>query len=269
MIIIYISSAIVILNSLATITTLTTLGLNNNQIPQEAGEALASVIMHNTRLEVLHLHNNNLGIGILKVAKALQHITTLKMLNLSNNNIPQEASEELALGIKSNNQLEKLWLNDNNLHSSANVILNSLTTITTLTVLGLNNNQISQEAGEALASVIMHNTRLEELYLDSNNLGIGTVKVAKSLQHITTLRVLSLDNNNIPQEACEELALGIKSNEQLEKLWLNDNNLHSSAIVILNSLATITTLRVLYLSNNQIPQEAGEALASVILHNTD
>ena len=262
------SSAMVILNSLATITTLTTLDLNNNQITQEAGEALASVIMHNTRLEELHLHTNSLGIGAVKVAKALQHITTLKMLNLSNNNIPQEAYEELALGIKSNNQLEKLWLHDNNLHCSANVILNTLTTITTLTVLGLNNNQISQEAGEALSSVIMHNTRLKELYFDSNNLGIEIMKVAKSLQHITTLRVLSLDNNNIPREACEELALGIKSNEQLEKLWLNDNNLHSSAIVILNSLATITTLIVLVLNNNQIPQEAGEALASVILHNT-
>ena len=262
------SSAIVILNSLATIATLAVLDLNNNQIPQEAGEALASVIMHNTRLEVLYLHSNNLGIGAIKVAKSLQHIATLKMLSLSSNNIPQEACEELALAIKSNEHLEKLWLSNNNLYSSAIVILNSLATIATLTVLDLNNNQIPQEAGEALASVIMHNTRLEELYLDSNNLAVGTMKVAKSLQHITTLKVLSLDNNNITQEGSEELALAIKSNEQLEKLWLSDNNLHSSAIVILNCLATIATLTVLGLNNNQIPQEAGEALASVIMHNT-
>ena len=261
-------SANVILNSLATITTLTMLDLNNNQIPQEAGEALASVIMHNTILEELYLHSNNLGIETIKVAKSLQHITTLKTLNLSSNNIPQEAFEELALVIESNKQLEKLWLNDNNLHSSANVILNSLATITTLTMLDLNNNQIPQEAGEALASVIMHNTILEELYLHSNNLGIETIKVAKSLQHITTLKTLNLSSNNIPQEAFEELALVIESNKQLEKLWLNDNNLHSSANVILNSLATITTLTVLGLSNNQLPQEAGEALASVIMHNT-
>ena len=262
------SSAFVILNSLAIIATLTVLDLNNNQIPQEAGEALASLIMHNTRLEELYLSSNNLGIGTMKIAKSLQHITTLKVLSLDNNNIPQEACEELAVAIQSNEQLEKLSLNDNNLHSSAIVILNSLVTIATLKVLRLNNNQIPQEAGEALASVIMHNTRLEELYLGSNNLGIGTVKIAKSLQHITTLKVLSLDNNNIPQEASEELAVAIKSNEQLEKLWLNGNHLHSSAIVILNSLATITTLKVLDLSNNQMPQEAGEALASVIMHNT-
>ena len=261
-------SANVILNSLATITTLTALNLDDNQLTQEAGETLASVIMHNTSLEELYLNCNNLGIATVKVAKSLQHITTLRVLSLDNNNIPQEASEELALVIQSNKQLEKLWLNDNNLHSSAIVFLNSLATITTLTVLGFSNNQISQEAGEALASVIMHNASLEELYLDGNNLGIATVKVAKSLQRITMLRVLSLDNNNIPQEASEELALVIQSNKQLQKLWLNDNNLNSSANVILNTLTTITTLTVLNLNNNQIPQEAGEALASVIMHNS-
>ena len=270
------SSANIILNSLTAITTLTFLNLGNNQITQETDEALASVIMHNTGLEELHLDGNSLGVGTLKVAKALQHITTLRILDLDNNKIPQEACDELALAIKSNKHLKKLWLNDNNLHSSANVILNSLTIITTLTVLSLSNNQITQEADnqitqeadEALASVIMHNTGLEELYLDGNSLGVGTLKVAKALQHITTLRILDLDNNKIPQEACDELALAIKSNKHLKKLWLNDNNLHSSANVILNSLTIITTLTVLSLSNNQITQEADEALASVIMHNT-
>ena len=262
------SSANIILKPLTTITTLTVLYLNNNQIPQEAGEALASVIMHNTGLEELYLSDNNLGVGTLKIAKALQCITTLRILGLGNNNIPQEACDELALAIKSNKHLKSLWLNDNNLRSSANVILKSLTTITTLTVVNLNNNQIPQEADEALASVIMHNTGLEELHLYGNNLGVGTLKLAKALQHITTLRILVLDDNNIPQEACDELALAIKSNKHLKSLWLNDNNLSSSANVILKSLTTIITLTVLNLSNNQITQEADEVLASVIMCNT-
>ena len=262
------SSANIILNSLTTITTLTFLNLDNNQIPQEADEALASVIMHNTGLEELHLNGNSLGVGTLKVAKALQHITTLKKLGLGNNNIPQEACDELALAIKPNKHLKILWLNDNSLLSSVNIILNSLTAITTLTFLNLDNNQITEEADEALASVIMHNTGLEELYLNGNSLGVGTLKVAKALQHITTLTKLDLGNNKIPQEACDELALAIKSNKHLEILWLNDNSLLSSANIILNSLTTITTLTFLNLDNNQITQEADEALASVIMHNT-
>ena len=262
------SSANIILNSLTAITTLTFLNLGNNQITQETDEALASVIMHNTGLEELHLDGNSLGVGTLKVAKALQHITTLRILDLDNNKIPQEACDELALAIKSNKHLKKLWLNDNNLHSSANVILNSLTIITTLIVLSLSNNQITQEADEALASVIMHNTGLEELHLDGNSLGVGTLKVAKALQHIITLKKLGLGNNKIPQEACDEIALAIKSNKHLEILGLNDNSLLSSANIILNSLTAITTLTFLNLGNNQITQEADETLGSVIMHNT-
>ena len=262
------SSVNIIVHSLTTIKTLTVFGLNNNQIPQEADEALASVIVCNTELEELYLYGNNLGVGTLKVAKALQHITTLRILGLGNNNIQPEACNELAMAIKSNKYLKKLWLNDNNLHSSVNIILKSLTTITTLTVLNLNNNQIPQEADELLASVIMCNTGLEELCLDGNNLGVGTLKIAQALQHITTLRMLSLDNNNIPHEACNELAMAIKSNKQLKKLWLNNNNLHSSVNIILKSLTTITTLTVLNLNNNQITQEANEVLVSVIMCNT-
>ena len=115
------------------------------------------------------MHTNSLCIGIVNVAKALQHITTLKILYLSSNNIPQEACEELALAIESNKFLTKLSLSLNNLQFSANVILKSLATITTLIMLDLNNNQITQEAAEALASVIMHNTRLEELQLCLND----------------------------------------------------------------------------------------------------
>ena len=261
------SSIVVILKFLSKISSLKVLDLMNNQIPEEAGEAIASVVLYNPRLEELYLGNNNLNLGILKVATALQHISTLRILDLRNNNIPQEACDEVTLAIKSNKHLKMLRLDNSDLHSSANVILNSLTTITTLTVLNFDNNEISQEAGETLASVIMHNTELKELYLNNNSLGIGTLKLAKALQHITTLQILGLGNNKIPQEACDELALAIKSNKHLKELGLNDNNLQFSANVILNSLTALTTLTALVLYNNQITQEADEALASVIMHN--
>ena len=136
-----------------------------------------------------------------------------------------------------------------------------------MTVLDLSNNQITQEAGKALASVIMHNTRLEELYLDCNSLGIGTVKVAKSLQHITTLRVLSLDNNYIPREACNEVALAIKSNTYLKGLCLNSNCLHSSLVLVLQALQSISNLYILNIYSNTITEVVGNMLASVISRN--
>ena len=261
------SSAIIILQSLSKISTLKYLNINNNHITEEAGEALASVILHNTGLQELHFSDNDLG-GALEVAKALQHTTSLRIVDLDNNAIPKESSSDLGLALKLNKHLEKLLLSSNNLQSSAINILQSLSTISTLKSLNLNDNQITEEAGEALASVILHNTGLEELHLSGNNIGEGLFNVMKALQHIMSLTILSLGNNNISKEVSGELALVIESNKQLQKLWLNNCNMQSSAIPILQSLSTISTLKLLNISNNQITGEAGEALASVILHNT-
>ena len=262
------SSATVILQSLTTISSLQVLDVNDNQVTEEAGNALASVILHNTRLEELYLRDNNLDKGMLETAKALQHITSLKSLDLSNNNISNEVSVELAVAFKSNKHLEELWTFDCSLKSSATVILQPLTTISTLKCLNINDNQLSEEVGEALASVILHNTGLEELYLYGNDFGNGILQFVTALQNILLLKVLSLGNNNITKITFDELALVIKSNKHLEKLWLSNSNLQSSAIDILQSLSTISTLKLLNINDNQITEEAGEALASVVLHNT-
>ena len=260
-------SAIVILHPLSTISTLKYLNINDNNITEEAGEALASVILHNTSLKQLHLSGNSLGEGMLIVAKALQHISSLKSLDLGYNNISKEVSDELALAIAANEQLEEVRLYNNNLDSSAIVIFHALSTISALKLINMENNQITKEAGEALASVVLHNMGLQELYLASNNLGEGLLDVARALQHITSLKMLSLSNNNISNEVSRELALAIKSNKHLEKLWFHNCSLKSSVIVILQSLSTISTLKYLNISGNNITEEAGEALASVILHN--
>ena len=261
-------SAIDILQSLSTISELKSLNINDNQITEEAGEILASVVSHNKNLEELYLSGNNLGEGLLSVMKALQHIKSLKKLSLGNNNISEEVSDELACAIKANKYLEEIGLFASNLKSSAIIVLRSLTTISTLKNLNINNNHITEEATEALASVILHNTGLEEIDISNNNLGEGTLKVAKALQRITSLRSLDFGNNNISKAAAGDLALAIKSNKHLEKLCLHDNNLHSSAIDILKSLSTISSLKFLNVNNNQIGEAGGKELALVIKNNT-
>ena len=262
------SSAIVILRSLSTISTLKLLNIDNTQTTDEASEALASVVTHNTGLKELYVADNNLGEGMLVVTKALQQITSLRSISLDNTNISKEASDEIPLVIKSNKHLEKLGLRNNNLKSSAIAILQSLSTISTLKFLNINNTQTTDEASEALASVVTHNTGLKELYVADNNLGEGMLVVTKALQQITSLRSISLDNTNISKEASDEIPLVIKSNKHLEKLGLSNNNLKSSVIAILQSMSTNSTLKFLNIYNTQITDEASEALASVVMHNT-
>ena len=128
------------------------------------------MIINNKALEVLFLDNNNIGVGAVNIVKALQNNKSLKMLGLSNNNLPKEISHELAGGVKSNCYLESLTLASNKLQSSAIVILKSLSSITTLTVLKMNNNQIGEKGCEVLVSVIENNNGLKELHFSSNNL---------------------------------------------------------------------------------------------------
>ena len=263
------SSAIAILQSLNTISTLKLLNMENNQICDVASEALASVILHNRGLEELYLSGNHLGEGLLNVTKALQYVTSLRMLSMGNSNISKEVSGKLALAIESNKKLQGVWLHNSNAQSSAIAVLQSLSTISTLRFLNLNDNQIPEEAGEALASVILHNTGLEELHLSDNNLSKGILKVLKALQHITSLKTLNLEKVGITKEASSELALAITSNKNLKMLLVSHNNLRSLLIVILRALLSTSKLRSLSFFSNVITEEAGDLLAYVISRNTN
>ena len=262
------SSVIILLEVLTTISTLKVLDLQSNGLTEEVGNSLASVIINNKQLEVLFLDNNNISAGAMNIVKALKNINSLKMLGLNNNNLPKEISHELAGIIKSNCYLELLTLSSNNLQSSAIEILQHLTKISTLKVLNMGNNLIGEKAGEVLATVILYNTALQQLYLSNDNLGEGILEVAQALQHIISLESINLGNNNVPKEASCELALAIKSNKHLERLWLCDNNLHSSALIILQAMTNTSTLKDLNIDNNQISKVGGEVLASVMINNT-
>jgi len=55
---------------------LKTVSLQNNNITEEAAEALALVITFNTNLEKLYLGNNNFQLGgIIQIARALKSIS--------------------------------------------------------------------------------------------------------------------------------------------------------------------------------------------------
>ena len=93
------------------------------------------------------------------------------MVNFRNNNIPQSAVTAISTVISLNTSLREFYIGGNSLRSSIIDILKFLSRISSLQKLDLSNNQIPMEAGEALASVIFQNSRLEELYLNNSNLG--------------------------------------------------------------------------------------------------
>ena len=75
------SGAIIVAKSLQKISGLTKLCINNNGIPYEAVDDIASAISCNTQLEECDVSGNDLG--IVTIAKALQNVVTLTKLNIA------------------------------------------------------------------------------------------------------------------------------------------------------------------------------------------
>ena len=226
------------------LSSLKVLDLYNNRIPQQASDELASAISSNILLEKLWLGDNYLGSSTVVVANALKDISTLKLINLNGNqNRSKELAAEIASIVTNNKALESLLLSNNNLNDDGVIkIAQSLCKHSNLKVFNLQNNNITEEAAEALLSVITSNNCLEELYLGNNQLHLGFLKIAVGLQKISSLKVLDLYDNRIPEQIADELALVIRNNTSLEKLWLGDNHLGSSTVVVANALKDISTL---------------------------
>ena len=265
------------------------LGLDDNLMPQKTGKTLASIITHNTVLEELHLSNNNLGIGLLDVAKALQKIQSLQVLNLSNTQLPNEVNSDLALAIESNRNLKTLLMSSSsmecssdailpalsksfslqimahscNLQSSINLILQALSKLSTLEQLDLHNSHLTSLAAKGIESVIKNNTGLQCLYINDNNLGKGLIIILKALKSISSLKQLNIDNNNFMNDVIDDLRIANKVRVFLDSLFQCSDYSDSSELLSLKKLCIASKLQ----TKATLVEEAEIALASSVQNN--
>ena len=218
-----------IMKALQGIHTLKVLYLNSNNITDKAADDIAAAICCNTKLEELDVSRNDLRTeGVIKIAVALQRIVTLTKLNLSNNNVTYTAVNAIAVAITRNTHLQELIISGNYLGGvlGAKIIAKSLQTISTLTKLyiaGINN---SDGATDDIAAAVSCNVHLQEFDIGKNYLdALSVIKVAKSLQEISTLTKLCINNNQIANEAAHYIANVISCNSHLQILDISSNNL--------------------------------------------
>ena len=261
------SSAILIFEALKEISTLKLLYLDDNNMSGKVADSLADVIKSNIHLEELLLCNNNLQSSAVTILQALRTISNLKKLNLSYNNMTDKVVDDLAGVVKSNTGIEMLYLDANNLKSSAVVIFEALKEISTLKVLHLNDNNMSGKVADGLADVIKNNVHLEELHLNNNNLQSSAVTIIRALKGVSNLKKLSLDYNNMSGKVSGDLAGVVEKNTFLEELHLCGNNLQLSADLILKALKGISTLKILNLDHNNMSKKLVDSLADVIKNN--
>ena len=89
-------------------------------------------------------------------------------------------------------------------------------------------------------------------------------KTEANLQTISTIKILDLTNINLLDFIADDIEL-ILSHNELEEMYLEGNNLQSTGIVqILLVSASITTLKVLNISDNNVNIEAAHEIGCVI-----
>ena len=231
-------------------------------------EDLANVIKNNSGLQQLHLSDNDLRSSAIVILQGLKDHSKLTVRNLNSNNMTGQVAEDLANVIKSNSGLQKLALSANDLRSSAIVVLQALKDHSKLTVLNLNSNNMTGQVVEDLANVIKDNSGLQQLRLSNNDLRSSAIVILQALKDHSKLTVLYLNNNNMTGQVAEDLANVIKNNSGLQRLHLSDNDLRSSAIIILQALKDHSKLIVLNLNNNNMTGQVAEDLANVIKNNS-
>ena len=249
------TGAIKIAKALQNISTLTKLYINNNYITDEAADDIAVVISCNPQLQQLDIGENNFQTtGTIVITKALQSSGfNLKKLCISNNNIAEAAADDIAAFINSNTQIQEFNVSKNNLQSMGAIkIAKALQNISTLTKFYINNNHIGDEAADDIAVALSCNAQLQELDISKNRFQTtGTITITKALQSNFILKKLCINNNkNFTDEAADDIAAVINSNDQLQEFNFSKNYFKlTSGIKIAKVLQNISTLTKLNISS--------------------
>lgn len=140
-------------------------------------------------------------------------------------------------------------------------VMKTLSTISSLTVLDLSHNNLSDEIGMELAVSFHSNYSLEVLELSNNNFNASALAILQSLTKVAKLKVLNFEKIMLSEEACDTLVSVI-----LKELNLQNTNLGTKAIDVLNALKT-TSLNTLDLSYNNLPPDTCIRLSNVIQSN--
>ena len=248
--------------------------ISNCNINCKTANAISSLLSNNVNLHTLILNNTMLQTnGFVKIAEGLKNTSLLKVFDISCNNIDDQAADCIASILSRNTNLQDICLDGNKLGIDGTipvVIAEELKSMETLTHLSLCNNNITYEASDDIAAVILKNTDLHTVILSDNNLQLtGAIKIAGSLQSTSCLRILNMSNNSISFEAASYVATILSCNSKLEELYLGDNKLQNTgAVKIAEALQNTSSLKVFSISNNNIGCQVDD-ITTFLLNNAD
>ena len=259
---------------------------------------LAEVITNNPELRVLGMTRTCVHAdGAAKVVTALKSLSNLKMLDILGNNINKQAADDIASVFTNNRNIVKLSVADNCLGTAGiSKIADALGSKSGLEAFDITNNNISSGAAESISKMVTNNPQLKSLLLGrekvgnivNDNLtlnnsksrgGVSTMKLSNIFINIQMIVIkqyakinlfrffftycLTLSSNYCRKLFSDNLAL---SSDLL--MEFNYNKLQSQGIErIYKALATIKSLEVLSIENNDVDDQAAGDIATALISN--
>jgi len=244
-----------------------------NDFTGASSPIICDIITH-LRPYTLKLHNNKLQ-NLRNFSTAIVSTATVKVLDISYNKF---ASEDIIAISDTTCCLEELDISGNKLDDKSALklsegiqqtkTLKSLTAVsidqlgaisiadgvkknTSLKVLNMSNNEVSDDGAIQIASSIEVNQTLTELCISYNRISSqGAIAIAKSLAQNNSLKKLNISGNHIGQDSATEIAKAICKNRTLEELSFlgDDTEDDQSYMKILESLHRNNSLYKLHIS---------------------
>lgn len=196
-------------------------------------------------------------------------LSTAEEFDFKDGDLGDDGAEALAGVLFTNTSLLVIQLAGNSIsNAGAKAIAEALTVNTSLLSLDLARNNITDVS--ALANTLRFNETLRSLNLGRNTVSsAGAKTLAYALSVNNTLTSLNMEHTNIDGDAVRVLADVLKVNAILEELNLGGNRLGDTSVIALaNALKSNKTLRSLDLSSNSISDNAAIALIDALETNT-
>ena len=225
-----------IITALSDTVTLHAIEIDNYAITNETVYDLANILHHNTQLQELYLNGNCLQPDN-TIAKMMHSISTsLVCKNYTTNDVARnftvtETSVTSAVNLEASD-------------CTATIKAVSLHNTGTLKRFSISNNRITDKAASDISAVISKNNHLQEINLGYNNLqASGIIKIAGSLQKLSSLTKLYINHNNITHEAAEDIAAVISCNNSLQEIVTRfAKTRHNDAFLEIHIFASVSSI---------------------------
>lgn len=192
----------------------------------------------------------------------------LRYLDLSNNAMGEKGVRAFTSLLRSQKNLEELYLmNDGISEEAARAVCELIPSTEKLRVLQFHNNMTGDEGALAISEIVKRSPALEDFRCSSTRIGAeGGVALAEALGTCSHLKKLDLRDNVFGVEAGIALSKAISVFSDLTEIYLSYLNLEDEgAEALANSLKdSAPSLEVLEMAGNDITAKAAATLAACI-----